>query len=443
MNFLDKLVLPQSLEHATLLHFLSIIVMVPWVSYLSLIFGGALLSSYFNKKGKHNSDSLASKFAKDIIEISTISKSVGLSLGILPLIVMIIINLQLFHGMNLLSAKILILALPLLLTAMVLIYIYRYSFLFSNLLKDGADKSNSEVGIYSEKVDKLFLSSGKWMSVFIFISTYLLCAGNSLSASATSINTNSVIESIFSFQIIFNWLMMLSFAVVLTSLMLLFRFFYWEGGKETGNTEYLAFIKASTVKIAFIFSLPLPILLMLDTVMLPAGGLSNMVFLLVFAAMIMIFIIAHYLYGMLKENSVKAVPSMLVLIVMVGVFITLSNQIILSNVTTKNSMVLSVQYEESIAEMKKNSTAKAGVNAAEIYKTKCSSCHKFDMKLVGPAYKLRVPTYNGDVDKLASFIYNPVRVNPVEFPSGMPNQGLKPAEAKAMARWLIEEVKKY
>ena len=78
------------------------------------------------------------------------------------------------------------------------------------------------------------------------------------------------------------------------------------------------------------------------------------------------------------------------------------------------------------------------INADEIYNTKCIACHKFDQKVVGPPYNQTVPKYNGNVQQLAEFIYNPVKVDP-GFPP-MPNQGLTKKEATAMAQWLIQQV---
>jgi len=83
----------------------------------------------------------------------------------------------------------------------------------------------------------------------------------------------------------------------------------------------------------------------------------------------------------------------------------------------------------------------AEISGADIFNGKCSACHKYDQKLVGPPYKETLPKYNGDVDKVAAFVMNPSKINPA-YPA-MPNQGLKPAEARAIATYILEEVKKY
>jgi cytochrome c551/c552 len=80
------------------------------------------------------------------------------------------------------------------------------------------------------------------------------------------------------------------------------------------------------------------------------------------------------------------------------------------------------------------------VNGEEVFTQKCSSCHRFDTKLVGPAYNNVVPKYYEDKAALVKFILNPYPVNPAEFPTGMANPGLKPEEAQAVADYLVGEV---
>jgi cytochrome c len=80
----------------------------------------------------------------------------------------------------------------------------------------------------------------------------------------------------------------------------------------------------------------------------------------------------------------------------------------------------------------------SGIDAVQIFNTKCIACHKFDQKVVGPPYQQTVPKYNGDVGKLSEYIFNPQKIDPAYPP--MPNQGLKKKEAQAMAKWLIDQV---
>ena len=121
-------------------------------------------------------------------------------------------------------------------------------------------------------------------------------------------------------------------------------------------------------------------------------------------------------------------------------FLIISEQSAFRNVTKKQALVLSAEYDATLNAMKGVSTI-VEISGADIFNGKCSACHKYDQKLVGPPYKETLPKYNGDVEKVAAFVLNPTKINPA-YPA-MPSQGLKPAEAKAIAKYILEEVKKY
>jgi len=72
-----------------------------------------------------------------------------------------------------------------------------------------------------------------------------------------------------------------------------------------------------------------------------------------------------------------------------------------------------------------------------IYKARCSSCHAFDRKIVGPPYREVVPKYAGDPDDLVAFILKPRRMNPAYPP--MPSPGLRRPEAQSAAMYLLQQ----
>jgi len=97
MEFLDKLVLPQSFEHIQLLHYITNIVMFLFIPFISIFLSGTILSVYFKKKGLKENNLNYIRFAKELIELTTVNKSVGLILGIVPILILILIFSQLFH----------------------------------------------------------------------------------------------------------------------------------------------------------------------------------------------------------------------------------------------------------------------------------------------------------------------------------------------------------
>jgi cytochrome c len=108
----------------------------------------------------------------------------------------------------------------------------------------------------------------------------------------------------------------------------------------------------------------------------------------------------------------------------------------LSSSTQKHSAIVAFQYDAFHEEL----LAKMGIGLAtmtgeEIFGAKCSACHEFGAKKVGPAYKDVLPKYENDRTKLLSFVMNPQKMNPA-FPP-MPNQGLKPAEADSITAYIM------
>ena len=72
--------------------------------------------------------------------------------------------------------------------------------------------------------------------------------------------------------------------------------------------------------------------------------------------------------------------------------------------------MLAVEYDELLAELKGEDVA-VELNGEEIYKVRCESCHKFDIKLVGPPHNEVVPKYFGKEEMLVAFIKNPSRID--------------------------------
>jgi cytochrome c551/c552 len=76
--------------------------------------------------------------------------------------------------------------------------------------------------------------------------------------------------------------------------------------------------------------------------------------------------------------------------------------------------------------------------AERIYTEKCSTCHAFDRKVVGPAHHDVLPKYRGQPDKLVAFILNPTKVDPAFPPMVAP--GLSQREAVAVADYLLKRL---
>jgi cytochrome c len=126
-------------------------------------------------------------------------------------------------------------------------------------------------------------------------------------------------------------------------------------------------------------------------------------------------------------------------LILASISLIIKDQKAMSNSTEVHSLVLSTEYNKILADLKGEGIS-AVINAKEIYDVRCASCHKFEQKLVGPAHFDVLPKYVGKEAQLVAFIRNPVKVDPAYPP--MPNPGLKPQEAEAVAKYLLEEYQK-
>jgi cytochrome c len=140
---------------------------------------------------------------------------------------------------------------------------------------------------------------------------------------------------------------------------------------------------------------------------------------------------------MLKESNLKFTTSLIYLSIALFVFIIVRDQSGFGTAAQKEFRLSAANFQEYQNKLKTElGITTTEVSGVDIYNGKCIACHQFDSKLVGPPYNEVLPKYEGKKEELIDFILNPVKVNP-EYPS-MPNQGLKPNEAEAVAEYLIK-----
>jgi cytochrome c len=116
-----------------------------------------------------------------------------------------------------------------------------------------------------------------------------------------------------------------------------------------------------------------------------------------------------------------------------------NDQVALYNATKGQAAFLSYRHETEIEDLK-SKLGVAGVvfTGEDIFNAKCSACHTFDAKKVGPAYKDVLPKYVGRKEQMMAFVLNPIKIDPA-FPP-MPGQGLKPAEADSIVSYLLRKI---
>ena len=154
----------------------------------------------------------------------------------------------------------------------------------------------------------------------------------------------------------------------------------------------------------------------------------------------MLFRSIHLIYGMLKTNNTGLIKYAFFIFLVAFSILAFKEKLAFSVANHAHVLVLNEEYkvhkEEFLASM---GVATVKVDGAEIYQ-RCMACHRDEDSPTAPAHKNIIAKYLTQEDPKAAlirFISNPVPVNPKWPP--MPNQGLTPAEATAVAEYLIEK----
>jgi cytochrome c len=442
MEFLDNLVLPQSSEHIELLHYMLILVLFLFIPFISIILGGASLSLYFRKKGMNESNAVYLKFAKDVIEMLTINKSMGVILGIVPLITSILVFAQLLHTSGVSTIEYLVSSFFMVSVGLILIYTYRYSLSFKTIFDAIKDLNTDNPDIKDEitkfrKGNYSLSNKAGWYGLsFLTLAIWIFITAVTLATYPEKWGSENLLYLMFSWEVLSRFFHFIAAAFAITGGAVLFGFFYWEGGKKNLDEDYGEFVKKTSVKITFTAALFQPLFLLINLFALPGDALSASVFGYSFVTLFLLFIAYHYLYAMIKQPSQHYGGRIFYYLLFALLCLVITDQLAMANATRKHSAALSSEFDKFLAELRGTEAGAEQLSGQDIYDVRCASCHRFDSRLVGPPHDEVLPKYEGKIEQLIAFIRNPVKIDPAYPP--MPNPGLKPREAEAVATYLLE-----
>ena len=312
MEFLDKFVIPQSLEHINLLHYLATLVLYIFIPFISIVFGSTLLSLVYKRKAHKTSDSRLNTLSNDLISMFTVNKNVGIILGIVPLFTLTIIYAQLLNSAENNSISYLFIASLLMIVALIFIYTYRYSVSFNlifNSIKDFKTKDsqvNNEIKKLDKTTKKLSLNTGHYGLILLTLSVWFYLAGLNLALYTELSVTHSLLEALFSINVLSRLLFFVTFAMGITGSAILFRFFFWEGGVKNLDKEYKILVKTVAIKTSFYFLALVPLFLIIYLATLPKTSLSTSVFVYSGLVIFGLFVCYNVLYSLTKEEKVSS-----------------------------------------------------------------------------------------------------------------------------------------
>ncbi len=431
MDFLQSIVLPQSAEHIELIRGLVIVAFIILMPYLAFVTGSVFYSLLYAGKGRKQNHLLSLLLAKDLSGMVTSGKGVLLALILIPMLGIIFGYAQLLSGSGSLAAEYMILALLFYVAGIVGVCAYKNTF---NLIEEGKEIQLGK--------NRIFVSIGWLGFLFFLIGTYITISSIHLAIDKIYWGQPDQISAVsFAPDTIIDFFLFLTFALAVSPVMLLYVYFRPNTSK-TGNAEHLTYIKNFALKTSLIFTSVLPVYLLLAVISLPDYALNNASFFTVLVSLVLLIFAVSYIYVMRRDASGTYSPHTVFLFILIFALVILKDQYAMGTTTKEHAKVLAAQYEEYQLKIKKELgiAVEKKIDGEAIYNTICSACHSFDKKIVGPPYNETLVKYEGKMDDLVDFILNPRKVNP-DYPA-MPNQGLKPAQAKAVAEFLMSHYNK-
>lgn len=452
MNIIDELIIPPSENHILLVKYMLTISLILFIPYISMLLGGSFISSYFNNKAIKENNPLYKRFAKDVIEKLSITKSAELALGTIPALSILFAYAQLLFMTNSITVSVLALSIVLFILSFVFIYKYRNSFKLQSIISsfkniappDSLSKDTDNINVikdFEQNINSVNTQSGN-IGKWILLSAFYLFSGTIALAVTPNrwLDTVNILQVIFSWQTLFNFGALASLAGIITGSAIMFYFFSWNDGIKNIDDNYYNLIINTAGKLSIISAVLFPLFVIASYAYLPNESQSPTVFFYMLLLFIIVLFTGGYNYSMYKYSQTNTSVVVFVLVIFMVVFSILKDQEVLSSAVSKNTAQITKIAQEEHQAAKNKTMESVGIDVQAIFNQKCIACHKFDQKVVGPPYNETIPKYNGDVQKLAEFIFNPQKIDPAYPP--MPNQGLKKKEATAMAQWLIEQTKK-
>ncbi len=453
MPSIESLVLPPPANQLTLFGYLIILVTFLHITFISVFLGSSLLSVIFNILDKRQPNPKYSRFAKDLLETGIYNKSFGVILGLLPLMTLSVLFSQILYGSGLPIHTFFNSAFFFLALGLILIYMYQHTF---------------------PQRDKQFLLHICWgiLGLAVLFGAYFIFIGGT--TLITDFEKRSFIQRPDPYSLLFSWSVIARYKIFLfaslaiTGGAALFYFFEFYEDSDSIDEDYGAFLRKFCAGLSLACIAILPVMMVWNLITLPVIALSAKVFVMTSLSIMLFVAIFYLLYGILmhgvrphavlhKEGAPyksrlmfydksKSVVHVLILFILAFSVISISDQITVENAIRDHTLNLVVQADEArkklLAEAEKKRSAEAVHDKAggeKIFNSRCTACHLYDKKLVGPSFNTVLPKYESNPDELIAFIQSPTKKDPGYPP--MPNYGLNRSEASGVASYILKRLK--
>lgn len=430
MQFSDQFTLLSTPAHLALVKLLLIFMFLLHLPYIGMFIGSSFFSVWHKFAGKRKSNPLYTTFARDLIDTFAFNKSIGVILGVVPLLVIGLICSQLLYAGNASTLPYLFYSFLPIVLGLIFVYIHKYTIRFE-----------SNITILVGALGVLLLLAG----YFVFIASIARFHDPEKWGFI-----KNPLQILIGWNAIGSYLAFLTSSFAITGIGIIFFFFSWGNKLKDAASDYVDYVKKFGLIIGLIFTILTPLFVLFQLINLPDVAFSNLVIIVSILLMILLAIVTNLLAKMLQGSQTQFGTHAFIFFILAFLVMILNSSIARENALQEHTKFLALESEAMLAKIIPERQIEEGggitdyAKGESVYKRVCSTCHRFDQKIVGPPYVTVLPKYEQDIQQLIAFISNPKKVNP-DYPP-MPNQGLKITEAEAVAGYLLkiyqEEYKK-
>jgi cytochrome c len=439
MDLFNSIALPHSVEHFHLLLFILNLLSLFFVPYFALLLGAAVCSVVYERKGKRESNATLMRLADDLLTCAVPSKGVFTFLGVFPALALVFVFAQLLQGTESVAARAMFCGLLALLTGGIALFVFHFTGTTRIFTVPPGQVGTIDPASEPRDLGVLHRRSAVVALISLGLSAFLI--GGAF-AVAVDPRTRAGSPGLFGLLLsAHTWVRALEWAFMAAGMvggMLLFYAFSWEGGRVDLKDMYADVLRKKATRALAAALLVLPLLVVVELLFIGPTAVSGAVFLLAGSGLLFLLVGLHFVYAFARTaRAAYTAYALFALVLALGLLAT-KDQVTLHLAMNDRAALLARGYAAETEALRASLGASApALTGEDIYNAKCSACHLFDSKKVGPPYNLVVKKYAGKKSDLVSFILNPIKVDPA-FPP-MPAQGLKPAEADSIASYLLKK----
>ncbi len=452
MDIFDNLTIIVSGSHLEMLNTLLTIAQFLFTVFTGIMLGSLMLSTSFKRQSfkKSNESNYQSRMSLEMMDLITSSPTTWFGFGLVPFLAIIVIYIQLTAGAGTTAPGVLLFGFLFYSFGLLLAYFYKnsnrfiefYDFVKSNADMPKEDYRTSSAEQYNNQMTSIKSNTGFWAVFMMIFGLWAFVTGTHI-ASDPTLWSDATIVSFFTLAVFYKMVSLLAASFAVAAATFLYLKFHWDGGFDFKDEGYKAWAKNKSATIAASCVSVYIIFYGLSLSVIPEASNSAYVYGGAALAIVFAFIATNLFYTIIKTKKSSYIRFAFPLVIAMFLFMVCSNQNAFEVSNTDNVARIAGEHKVKMASLY-SEVEVVEIDGEEIYKIRCAACHKFDEKQVmAPSYKDVLPKYDSDTQALIDYILNPSAVDTENYPSGMANPALKGPEAKAVAEYLQEEMKKY